>query len=811
MSRPLVVPCLLFAAGIGAGDSLGGDPSWLWIGFVAACCWVFLGGRIRLCGLWSGFFVAGWLAWVLQQTPLNPSDLRWISDPAGEFATVQGVLSEAPALRVTDLQGTVRSRTTVRVSIAALLRSGRWEPASGDVVATLPGVLGPEYFRTRKVEIRGVLKGLRGPRARGLFDGRTYFAQQGIWRILETEGSADWQWVDRNPVSPPLSERFLPWAQARLAAGLPDDEATRLLAAMALGWKTPLTGEVDTAFMESGTLHVFAISGLHIALIAGLLVQLLRLFRIPRGCAGILAIPCVWFYVAATGWQASAVRSAVMTSVIAAGWAMERPSDLVNSLAAAALVILVPDPGQLLQAGFQLSFVAVAGLAVVTPRLQPLFLRWINAGNDPFLPANLRPRWRQWLDVPLRWLALSLATGCAATLGTLPLIWHFFHLVNPVSLLANLVVVPLSSLALAANFSSRLVGGGWPWLGEVFNASAWVWMNGMVSGSRLCAGIPGGHAYVAAPFWLWWVPYYLLLASGCRWGGMTGRFRRVWGAVAAGWLVAGGAAWARHRTVSEITLLARGEAVWTSGTWRTPAHLMDAGSVVDPATLLVPFLQARGVERIPLLILSRRDRRHIGGLNEVVNRFHPGLIIVPEGWPRNLEALTQAFPPELQMVRVHRGDFAGEWRVLHPGSGGRPTGAGAGSLVLLRDFGGIRVAWMSDLGAVGQKRMIGEGMEPVDIVLAAPSSASEPLSEGVLEQLNPQLIVVATEAAPSPRRVRRSTLARLRARGIHVVCTDRSGAVTLRMEEGVARVESMEGEAFDVQPRSAATRTPDPH
>ena len=392
MSRPLVVPCLLFAAGVATGDSLGGDPAWLWIAFAASCCWVLMGGRMRSAGIWSGFFAAGWLAWVLQQTPLNPFDLRWISDPAGELVRVQGVLSEAPALRVTDLQWAVRSRTTVRVSVAALLRNGRWEPASGDVIATLPGVLGPGYFRTRKVEIRGVLKPLRGPRAEGLFDGRTYFAQQGIWRVLETEGGADWQWVDRNPVVAPLSERFLPWAQARLAAGLPDDEATRLLAAMALGWKTPLTGAVDTAFMESGTLHVFAISGLHIALIAGLLVQLLRLFRIPRGWAGILAIPCVWFYVAATGWQASAVRSAIMTSVIATGWAMERPSDLVNSLAAAALVILVPDPGQLLQAGFQLSFVAVAGLAVVTPRLQPLFLRWINADVDPFLPANLRPR-----------------------------------------------------------------------------------------------------------------------------------------------------------------------------------------------------------------------------------------------------------------------------------------------------------------------------------------------------------------------------------------------------------------------------------
>ena len=100
-------------------------------------------------------------------------------------------------------------------------------------------------------------------------------------------------------------------------------------------------------------------------------------------------------------------------------------------------------------------------------------------------------------------------------------------------------------------------------------------------------------------------------------------------------------------------------------------------------------------------------------------------------------------------------------------------------------------------------------MEPVDIVLAALPSAGEPLSDRLLDGLKPQVIVLAAEAAPSPRRVRRTTLARLRARGIHVVCTDRAGAVTLRMAEGVARVESIEDESFDVRPKGGAARDPD--
>src|SRR6185295_7198734 len=98
----------------------------------------------------------------------------------------------------------------------------------------------------------------------------------------------------------------------------PQDESLRLLWAMTLGWKTGLTQEVAEPFMQSGTLHIFAISGLHIALIAGILVSLLRVLQVPRGACGLVVIPLIWFYTAATGWQASAIRSTLMMSIIIA-------------------------------------------------------------------------------------------------------------------------------------------------------------------------------------------------------------------------------------------------------------------------------------------------------------------------------------------------------------------------------------------------------------------------------------------------------------------------------------------------------------
>ena len=88
-------------------------------------------------------------------------------------------------------------------------------------------------------------------------------------------------------------------------------------------------------------MHMFAIDGLRIALLSGMIVTLLRVMRLSRAWSGAIAIPVIWFYTAATGWESSAVRASVMMTIVLGGWALKRPSDLVNSLAAAAFLILL--------------------------------------------------------------------------------------------------------------------------------------------------------------------------------------------------------------------------------------------------------------------------------------------------------------------------------------------------------------------------------------------------------------------------------------------------------------------------------------
>src|SRR5262249_41403540 len=154
-----------------------------------------------------------------------------------------------------------------------------------------------------------------------------------------------------SPSRPPLADRFRLWARRALASGLSiEDESLRLEWALTLGWKTALTEEVSEPFVRAATYHIFAVDGLRMAIVFGIFFGLFRALCLPRPVCGMLLVPLIWFYVALTGWPASAIRATVMLTIVIVGWALKRPSDLLNSLLAAALIILIWQPQQIFQA-----------------------------------------------------------------------------------------------------------------------------------------------------------------------------------------------------------------------------------------------------------------------------------------------------------------------------------------------------------------------------------------------------------------------------------------------------------------------------
>lgn len=356
MKRPLIPVALCYVGGLLLGEAVPVPPFSLFaISFLVVFAAVFM-TRFRNLLLWPLLILIGWTNLVQRTVIISPQDLRLLIGNTPVIATVRGTLTETPSVRVHERQGQELARTLVTLRVTAFATNEIWQPAAGTVVVTTKGELPADFFAGRKVEITGVLAPPPKPIAPGLFDYCTFLARQGMHYQLKADSLRDWRAIDAN-TNQPFADRFLSWAQHTLARGLPEqDEPLRLLWAMTLGWKTALTGEVNEAFMKSGTMHIFAISGLHIALIAGILVSLLRVARVPRAWCGVVVIPLLWFYTGATGWQSSAIRSTIMMTIIIGGWSLRRPSDLLNSLAAAALIILLWQPQQLFQASFQLSF-----------------------------------------------------------------------------------------------------------------------------------------------------------------------------------------------------------------------------------------------------------------------------------------------------------------------------------------------------------------------------------------------------------------------------------------------------------------------
>ncbi|MBI4660045.1 MAG: ComEC/Rec2 family competence protein [Verrucomicrobia bacterium] len=801
MSRPLVTVAVLYTGGVVLGQFLEFSLGLLFgVAFLFSLAALFFVSLRRFL-LWPLIPLAGCVHSTSRTAILSPQDLRLLLGEKAEFVTVRGILSERPVERVYDSGSEPNWRTIAKVDVNELHFAKEWRPAVGRVAVSTPGLLGAQFFTRQRVEISGTLRPPKERVAQGMFDYRAYLSRLGIYYQLIVETTNDWRalTIENARARPPLADRFIAWAQTNLAKGLPcEDEPLRLLWAMALGWKTGLTDEVSEPFMRSGTLHIFAISGLHIALIACILVSVLRVVRVPRAACGLIAIPLLWFYTAATGWQASAIRSTLMMNVIIGGWALNRPSDLVNSLAAAGLIILLWDPAQLFQAGFQLSFFVVLSIGLLLPNLEKVRQRLLLP--DPMLPPELRPRWRKLLDDPLRYVTTSLATSLAAWLGSLPLIAYYFYLFTPVSLLANLLIVPLSGLALMCGLGSLVCGDWLPWFTELFNHSGWLWMRMMVSLSHWTAELPGAYFYVRPPTPAEFLIYYPLLGFCASGWAFAPRWRK-WAAVSlAGVLAAWAWQWRSEQQTVRLTVLPLGgSGLFFDARGRSEDLLIDCANRASAEFLLRPFLRSQGVKQLPKVLLTHGDINHVGGWPHVKEQFSVSRVFTSPA--RFRSPVYRQIVRELEAApgcwqRVSRGDSLSGWTVVHPSADDQFSQADDNAVVLRGQFHGVRILLLSDLGRMGQRTLLErEDDLRADIVVTGLPAQGEPLSPALLDAVNPRLIVVASAEFPASESAGwklRERLARLRTPVLH---TSEVGAVTLILRRNGWEAQTATGRA----------------
>lgn len=580
----------------------------------------------------------------------------------------------------------------------------------------------------------------------------------------------------------PGSDRGWRWTSVRWRASLVERLHERygdrgaLVSALILARKEGLGSDLREAFARTGIAHLLAISGFHVGVVSGLILAVVKSFRVPRRRASVVAAVATWLYVALIGFPDAACRAALIIALVAVSRARARPPARWGALGAALLVLLVLDPRRLWSPGFQLSFSGAAGLV---------------AWADPVRQTLRRLGGRRMPDG----LASALAAGVAATVATMPVVaWHFER-VSLVGIPATLLATPLVALAVPGALvslllelplpvvASFLAGGvdsllacleiGTEWLGDHTWVSAWTTQTAV---KVACVGLSLGVLATRAPR-------------------IRGRVRRI---SRAAWVVAALVVWpvvlsVTGRGTLELIVLdvGQGDAIAI----RTPRArwvLIDAGPAGggdDPgAHAVVRALRRRGVRRLEALVLTHPDLDHIGGAAAVLASLAVGVVIDP-GRPSPKRPYVEL----LEFAR-ERGVAWGAWRagdqwtldgvsfdVLAPDShlSDGDTESNASSLVIHVRYGAFDALLMGDAPAdveVDVSASLGSDFELLKVGHHGSDTSTDSL---MLARLAPQLSVVSVGRRnryghPSPR-----VLRRLLASGTTLYRTDLDGTVTI--------------------------------
>src|SRR5256714_7311325 len=280
-----------------------------------------------------------------------------------------------------------------------------------------------------ELKLFGIAEPIAPPRNPGEFDMRSYLARQDVRRSLFVRYSEDGVLLKRGRGNLILraAQQSRAWMQRTICRGLDDSpQVQNFLSGIVLGLRHQTPEDIEEPFQQTGTLHLFAVAGLHVGIVARLLWILAMMVRLSRKWATAVIIPLLLFYAAITGLHVSSVRAAVMSSVLLAGFFFERKGFVMNSLAAAAFLLLCLNTNEVFAAGFQLSFAVVSGIILLADPLSN-WLRGFGA-TDPFLPRNLVSPSPRATENSYQWVCRGSSVSLAAWIGSLPLICWYFHL-----------------------------------------------------------------------------------------------------------------------------------------------------------------------------------------------------------------------------------------------------------------------------------------------------------------------------------------------------------------------------------------------
>jgi len=593
-----------------------------------------------------------------------------------------------------------------------------------------------------------------------------------------------------------------------LAAGIAPQRAG-LAAALMLGDRS-LPPTLVHDFVVTGTIHVLAISGLHVGLLAAGLFLVLRRLVVPAGVALAVVAATIGLYAMLVGGGTPVVRATLMVwSGCLASAASRRPA-AINSLALAAIALVAWRPAEVFAVGTQLSYLSTAvlvGAASLAHRPRRL---------DPIdrLVERSRGLWERRLRTIGRWFAVEATCGLAVWLATAPLVAAWFNVVSPVALPANLLIAPLVPVAMAGGFLCLTVAPISISLASWFAAVCDMALAVIGAVVACAAAVPAGHVWVPGPATWWVVGWYALFAAVLLWLHRDLLARPItWAVLVVGWaavgLIAGLLADAVRPVGPGLRIVATAVGhgcglVVRSATGR--CLLYDAGRLGGPAAArraLAAVLWSERVGRLDTIVVSHDDADHHNAVPDLLARFPTGEIVVSEAFLRGgsngaATLLAAAAARGVPVRTVRAGDaFAIDplcrVRVLHPAGCAGPVDAlpsdNASSLVLSLEAAGRRVLLTGDLDGETLAGFVASSPGACDVLFAPHHGSRTSLPADIARVTRPAVVIASGRGGPAWPEVRDAYAAAAGVQPEFVLTTGCQGALAVSLTASTVAVE----------------------
>ena len=575
-------------------------------------------------------------------------------------------------------------------------------------------------------------------------------------------------------------------------------EEAGIFKAIFLGDSSSLSEDVRSDFQICGVSHILAISGLHLSLIGMAFFNLLKMLRMPRLAASVLADAVLLFYVILTGGRVSAWRAYIMFTLSLIAPLLGKSYDLLSALGLSGILILISKPLYAVDASFQLSFSALAGIGIIAPRLTAFI-------NEEFLKTEKRQKFKK--------LVSAFVFSFSIQLMTFPIIAYHYFSISVYGIFLNFIVIPLMSVALSSVVLGAMFGALSFLLGTFFIGAAHYVFSGMIFITDIVAHFPFAQIVIGKPeAWQIFV-YYILLAgviAGCsvfKSGNKKSFIKQIEKRCGRCFFGTKPLAIVSLLVLTLLVFILRPPtsddlmftALYVGQGDSTVVNLGDGHAVIidcgssdkkDVAgSIVLPYLKSKRITNIDMIFLSHVDGDHINGTVGILNDNSVSVagVAIPkntrtdEGWNEIKDAAKER---DIPIYLLETGDVyktgSKDVRITALSPSGNEVFAddNDSSMVLKLETESFKALFTGDISSERESELlVEEVLGKVDYLKCAHHGSKSSTSSEFLSVLSPAMTTISAGRGNRYGHPADETLSRLEASGTRVFNTKKSGAI----------------------------------